>query len=190
LGFALLALIISGSGGCRAICCLHDNLLNAYRARRWQDCGCGERYIDPWHSNPPDCWDPCDDHGYFNGRRWWKSGCDPSGSGCRGYYGNPGNPYGNHDAGPMTGGKVDSMDSGQMQEETVQPTEEIPTPANRRGGQPGPYGPPSNLSPSSPPPRVGRRTRRMPPAEEEPNWDLDQESWKGDAPPSTASYRR
>jgi hypothetical protein len=182
LCFALLALMISINSGCQCICCLHDNLLNLYKSRRWQGCGCGDTYYNPWYNDPPDCSDPCDDHGFFNGRRWWKTACDPSGSGCR-------NCGGGQGMGPMTGDSYDAMDGGQMLPENVQPSEEIPTPAAPRQSRPRTFGPPSNMPPSTPP-RVGRRAPSRLPAEADPNWDIDQEQWSGDAPATRASYRR
>lgn len=39
--------------------------------------GCGELYIDPWINHPPDCCDPCDSCGNFNGQSCGK---------CRGVF--------------------------------------------------------------------------------------------------------
>ena len=70
---ALLALITAGSSGCTFIYCLHDNLIGAYKSRRWADCGCGEVYYGPWIDTPPACCDPCDNCGSFHGKRYWTS---------------------------------------------------------------------------------------------------------------------
>lgn len=47
--------------------------------------GCGELYVDPWINHPPDCCDPCDCCGNYNGQSCGK--CRPVFSGIKSLWG-------------------------------------------------------------------------------------------------------
>ena len=38
-----------------------------FMPRTWTGGGCGERYWGDFYSDPPDCWDPCDNYGNYTG---------------------------------------------------------------------------------------------------------------------------
>ena len=177
LCLTLLVLMTVSSSGCRAICCLHDNLLAAYKSRRWADCGCGGMYYGPWIDTPPLCCDECDHCGSFQARRrYWTSANSWMSTSRQGV--NPwqaGNPH--PGAGGVPTGEPtmappmmdDSMDGMPMQGEMIGPGNQMPTPAgpqmNPQMNQPTPAGPPPSGSP-----RMGRRPRGM--AMRPPNpWD-------------------
>jgi hypothetical protein len=44
--------------------------------RCWWGPSCGERYWGDFYSDPPDCWDPCDCHGNYNGGGQRNCGCN------------------------------------------------------------------------------------------------------------------
>ncbi len=50
-------------------------LFALFRPCTWRGCGCGERYWGDFYSDPPDCWDPCDCHGNYNGAGHCAGGC-------------------------------------------------------------------------------------------------------------------
>jgi len=64
-------------GGCGAcgpcggpVCWQHPFLAALFHPIQWTGCsrgGCGELYLGDFHSNPPDCCDPCDRCGQWTG---------------------------------------------------------------------------------------------------------------------------
>ncbi|HEX4146885.1 MAG TPA: hypothetical protein VHY91_25535 [Pirellulales bacterium] len=180
LGLAAMLLMLN-SGCCLINCinCWHDHFIEKYQATHFHDCGCGERMVNHWWNDPPNCCDPCDQWGNFTGRKWWVPNC----MGCRGGGGGcgcgPGSCPGVSPAGRMDGPGDPGMydDGAPMTGETVAPMEEVPPPtrSGRRNGrnyQPAPMqqqNGPSRMSRQpprytrSPDPRV---TRRRPPRAE------------------------
>ncbi|HEY1785250.1 MAG TPA: hypothetical protein VGG30_06855 [Pirellulales bacterium] len=220
LGLGAILLMLN-SGCCLINCinCWHDQFLERYQATHFHDCGCGERMVNHWWNDPPQCCDPCDSCGNFTGRKWWVPNC----MGCRGNGCGPGTCPGVSPAGRMynpgdQGGYDDGgMNGGMMNGETVSPVEEVPPPTqssrrNVRGYQQGPQqqGPQQQNGPSRmsrqprytrpPDPRV---TRRRPPRAEA---DIVSADYQNDGPfyddaaanaaggyrvsTSTANYRR
>ena len=53
----------------------------------WWGPSCGERYWGDFYSDPPDCWDPCDGYGNYEGRGGYGCGCRncADGYGVEGY---------------------------------------------------------------------------------------------------------
>jgi hypothetical protein len=67
---ALLSACLFNAGGCCCCCGPFAKIADSLRPHcvaddyrgggsYYADCGCGELYIDDWHSNPPRC-EPCD----------------------------------------------------------------------------------------------------------------------------------
>ena len=50
-------------------------VLSLFRCESWCGTGCGEVYWVEFHSDPPDCCDPCDRCGHFTGRQTTDCGC-------------------------------------------------------------------------------------------------------------------
>jgi hypothetical protein len=138
---ALGAIVLALNSGCclvNCINCWHDRFLEHYQATHFHDCGCGERFINPWWNNPPACCDPCDCVGNFTGRKWWVPNC----MGCRGNGCGPGTCPGVSPAGRMYGPGDQSGyqggyqggydDGGPVTGETVTPAEEVPPPQSSR----------------------------------------------------------
>lgn len=81
--FVLAAVFVVPQSGCAFLhglkCCL--NRWHCAVAQRTYCCdGCGEKYCNEWHSDPPACCEPCDNCGAYIGcdRNPWvgpKKGC-------------------------------------------------------------------------------------------------------------------
>ncbi len=59
--------------------CWHRGPLSCFFALFFQGCWsgpcCGERYWGDFYSDPPDCWDPCDCYGNYNGAECRAGNC-------------------------------------------------------------------------------------------------------------------
>jgi hypothetical protein len=89
----------------------------------WWGCSsCGERYWGDFYSDPPDCWDPCDDYGNYTG-----------GGGCRNCGNRSGAPI-DYGRSSTSGGRVDDgmpMTEGNIISQNDRAVGPAPSPASQ-----------------------------------------------------------
>jgi hypothetical protein len=98
----------------------------------WCGPSCGERYWGDFYSDPPDCWDPCDNcYGNYTGRDGCRS-C--GGSGCRSCGGSAAG-FDGYSRGAV-GGRVDDGVPVAGEDNVVSQTDRVVNPAPRPAAQP------------------------------------------------------